>query len=47
MSQALRSAILALAAAAPLLAAAQDYPAREIHSICNFSVGSGADMNGT
>jgi tripartite-type tricarboxylate transporter receptor subunit TctC len=34
---------LALAiAAAP--AAAQDYPAREIRSICNFSAGSGADI---
>jgi tripartite-type tricarboxylate transporter receptor subunit TctC len=33
---------------APLLAAsgaaAQDYPAREIRSICNFSAGSGADI---
>jgi len=25
-------------------AAAQDYPSREIHSICNFSAGSGADI---
>jgi tripartite-type tricarboxylate transporter receptor subunit TctC len=28
----------------PPLAAAQDYPAREIRSICNFSAGSGADI---
>ena len=33
-----------LPAAAPLAAAAQDYPAREIRSICNFSAGSGADI---
>src|SRR6267142_423632 len=26
------------------LAFAQDYPAREIHSICNFAAGSGADI---
>jgi tripartite-type tricarboxylate transporter receptor subunit TctC len=32
-----------LAFAAPL-AAAQDYPAREIRSICNFAPGSGADV---
>ena len=32
-----------LALAAPLVAA-QDYPAREIRSICNFSAGSGADI---
>jgi tripartite-type tricarboxylate transporter receptor subunit TctC len=31
-----------VSSAAP--AAAQDYPAREIHSICNFSAGSGADI---
>ena len=37
-------AILVLAATVPLAAAGQDYPAREIHSICNFSVGSGADI---
>src|SRR2546425_5457686 len=34
-------AVLALTAAA---AAAQDYPAREIRSICNFTAGSGADI---
>jgi len=34
---------LALASSA-MPAIAQDYPAREIHSICNFSVGSGADI---
>jgi tripartite-type tricarboxylate transporter receptor subunit TctC len=34
---------LAIAAAAPL-AAAQDYPAREIRSVCNFAAGSGADI---
>src|SRR5688572_9164089 len=38
---------LLLALAAPALvspAAAQDYPAREIRSICNFGPGSGADI---
>jgi len=33
-----------LAAAIPATAAAQDYPAREIRSVCNFSAGSGADI---
>ena len=37
-------AILFLAAAVPLAAPAQDYPAREIRSVCNFSAGSGADI---
>jgi tripartite-type tricarboxylate transporter receptor subunit TctC len=37
----LRTLILFLAA---LPAVAQDYPAREIRSICNFSAGSGADI---
>ena len=37
-------AILFLAATVPLAAAAQEYPAREIRSICNFSAGSGADI---
>ena len=32
--------ILAFAASA----AAQDYPAREIRSVCNFAPGSGADI---
>ena len=37
--------IFALALALfPALAAAQDYPAREIRSICNFAAGSGADI---
>jgi len=40
----MRNAIALLAAAIPFCAAAQDYPAREIRSICNFSVGSGADI---
>jgi tripartite-type tricarboxylate transporter receptor subunit TctC len=31
-------------ALSPLPAAAQDYPAREIRSICNFAAGSGADI---
>jgi tripartite-type tricarboxylate transporter receptor subunit TctC len=44
MNHAIRTALLALAAAAPLAAAAQDYPTREIRSICNFSAGSGADI---
>ena len=35
--------VAALCLAAPL-AAAQDYPAREIRSLCNFSAGSGADI---
>src|SRR5437868_10521534 len=34
-------AVLALFVGA---AAAQDYPVREIHSICNFTAGSGADI---
>jgi tripartite-type tricarboxylate transporter receptor subunit TctC len=38
-----RIAAVALTLAAPL-AAAQDYPAREIRSICNFAPGSGADI---
>jgi tripartite-type tricarboxylate transporter receptor subunit TctC len=37
----LRTLILFLVA---LPAAAQDYPAREIRSICNFAAGSGADI---
>jgi tripartite-type tricarboxylate transporter receptor subunit TctC len=39
----LAAAVLALAAPLPL-AVAQDYPAREIRSICNFAPGSGADI---
>src|SRR5580765_5269358 len=37
----LRTLILFLVA---MPAAAQDYPAREIRSICNFTAGSGADI---
>src|SRR2546422_11105635 len=37
----LAAAFFALAAP---LAAAQDYPAREIRSLCNFGAGSGADI---
>src|SRR5712692_8996662 len=37
----LAAAFFALAAP---LAVAQDYPAREIRSICNFGAGSGADI---
>ena len=47
MSHALKNAIFVLAlipAGIPPGAAAQDYPAREIRSICNFSAGSGADI---
>ena len=36
------AAALVVTAAAP--ARAQDYPVREIHSICNFAAGSGADI---
>src|SRR5438045_8854664 len=41
MLKILLGAVLALTAAA---AAAQDYPARDIRSICNFTAGSGADI---
>src|SRR5438045_5442345 len=41
MLKILLGAVLALTAAA---AAAQDDPVREIHSICNFTAGSGADI---
>src|SRR5258708_18956898 len=48
MSHALRSTVLLLGfvpvALSPLPAAAQEYPAREIRSICNFAAGSGADI---
>src|SRR5258706_8935079 len=37
----LAAALFALAAP---FAAAQDYPAREIRSLCNFGAGSGADI---
>jgi tripartite-type tricarboxylate transporter receptor subunit TctC len=36
--------LLALGLALAALAHAQEYPAREIRSICNFSAGSGADI---
>jgi tripartite-type tricarboxylate transporter receptor subunit TctC len=36
--------VAAVAASASLAAAAQEYPAREIRSICNFAPGSGADI---
>ena len=36
--------LILLAAAVALPAAAQDYPVRDIRSICNFSAGSGADI---
>jgi tripartite-type tricarboxylate transporter receptor subunit TctC len=40
----MRTLILFIAAFAALPAAAQDYPLREIRSICNFTAGSGADI---
>ena len=41
----LHQAVLALAVSlAPYCAQAQEYPAREIHSICNFPAGTGADI---
>ncbi|HZE59387.1 MAG TPA: tripartite tricarboxylate transporter substrate binding protein [Burkholderiales bacterium] len=40
----MKKLIGALLAALSATAAAQDYPAREIHSICNFTAGSGADI---
>ena len=40
----MKNAIALFAAAIPFCAAAQDYPSHEIRSICNFSVGSGADI---
>src|SRR5437660_6330783 len=36
--------ILAVLVLTSATAAAQDYPARELHSICNFTAGSGADI---
>lgn len=44
MKQTLRILALLPVALTPPHAAAQDYPAREIRSICNFSAGSGADI---
>jgi tripartite-type tricarboxylate transporter receptor subunit TctC len=40
----MRPLIACLLAALAVPAAAQDYPAREIRSICNFAPGSGADI---
>ena len=40
----MRSLLGVLAALVTAGAAAQDYPAREIRSVCNFSAGSGADI---
>jgi len=40
----MRKLLAAIVALTPILAAAQDYPAREIRSICNFTAGSGADI---
>src|SRR3954468_2170125 len=39
-----RTLLLLLGLVAALPANAQDYPAREIRSICNFAAGSGADI---
>jgi len=36
--------LIALLLAVPVLASAQEYPSREIRSICNFAPGSGADI---
>lgn len=48
MRHTLKNAVLLLGfapvALSPLPAMAQDYPAREIRSICNFAAGSGADI---
>jgi tripartite-type tricarboxylate transporter receptor subunit TctC len=48
MNRTLRNALLSygllLALLSPLPAVAQEYPAREIRSICNFAAGSGADI---
>src|SRR5260221_13910234 len=44
MRTGLKPALLAFFAFAASLAAAQDYPAREIRSLCNFGAGAGADI---
>src|SRR5258705_4220309 len=44
MRTGLKPALLAFFAFAASLAAAQDYPAKEIRSLCNFGAGSGADI---
>jgi tripartite-type tricarboxylate transporter receptor subunit TctC len=41
---ALRTALVTLLAIAAPIATAQDYPAREIRSLCNYAPGSGADI---
>src|SRR5258706_1996017 len=40
----MKKLLSALLAALSASAGAQDYPARDIHSICNFAAGSGADI---
>lgn len=40
----MRKLLAALLAGTATLAAAQEYPSREIRSICNFAPGSGADI---
>jgi len=40
----MRTLILFVAGLVALPVLAQDYPAREIRSICNFAPGSGADI---
>src|ERR1044071_8345837 len=40
----MRKSLFLLLAALASVAQAQDYPAREIRSICNFAAGSGADI---
>ena len=40
----MKKLLAAIVALTPILAAAQDYPTREIRSICNFTAGSGADI---
>src|SRR5262249_25514969 len=40
----MRTLLWLVLASAAMPAFAQDYPSREIRSICNFSVGSGADI---
>lgn len=44
MKKFLAEFLAVVVAAAASTAAAQDYPVREIHSICNFTAGSGADI---
>jgi tripartite-type tricarboxylate transporter receptor subunit TctC len=45
LPETIRPALAAVALLlAPLSAAAQDYPTKDIHTICNFPAGSGADV---